>query len=73
MIIRSIQDARLSIALFFNPAKRDESDLFGPLPELVTAEKPALYRSFTISEFMNFRREFGHGKSSIEQFKISLS
>ncbi|KAK3164502.1 hypothetical protein QOZ80_1AG0020000 [Eleusine coracana subsp. coracana] len=41
VIIKSTQDARVSIALFFNPAKRDETDTLGPLPELVTAERPA--------------------------------
>ncbi|RLN22443.1 hypothetical protein C2845_PM07G10150 [Panicum miliaceum] len=73
VVIKSAQDARVSIALFFNPAKRDKSDLFGPLPELVTAEKPARYRSFTVPEFMSSRRDHGHSRSSIEQFKVSLS
>lgn len=71
VMIKSTEDARVSIALFFNPAKRDDSDLFGPLPELVTAERPARYRSFTMPEFMNSRREFGHGKSSIDRFKTA--
>ncbi|CAO2177097.1 unnamed protein product [Urochloa humidicola] len=73
VVIKSTQDARLSIALFFNPAKRDKSDLIGPLPELVTQEKPAQYRSFTLPEFMSSRREYGHGKSSIERFKVDSS
>ncbi|RLN43076.1 DIBOA-glucoside dioxygenase BX6-like [Panicum miliaceum] len=38
VVIKSNQDARVSIAVFFNPAKRGDSDRFGPLPELVTAE-----------------------------------
>ncbi|TVU34000.1 hypothetical protein EJB05_15821, partial [Eragrostis curvula] len=71
VVIKSTKEARVSIALFFNPAKRDESDFFGPLPELVTAERPAQYRSFTVPEFINFRREFGHSRSSIERFKIN--
>ncbi|CAO2208344.1 unnamed protein product [Urochloa humidicola] len=73
VVIKSTQDARVSIALFFNPAKRDKSDLFGPLPELVTPEKPALYRSFTLPEFMSARREYGHSRSSIERFKVNSS
>ncbi|TKW14820.1 hypothetical protein SEVIR_5G192900v4 [Setaria viridis] len=73
VVIKSTQDARVSIALFINPAKRDKSDLFGPLPELVTAEKPAQYRSFTVPEFMSSRREYGHSRSSIERFKVSSS
>ncbi|KAL6615361.1 hypothetical protein ACP70R_037631 [Stipagrostis hirtigluma subsp. patula] len=71
VVIKSTQDARVSIALFFNPAKRDKSDLFGPLPELMTAERPARYRSFTVPEFMNFRREFGHSRSSVQRFKLT--
>ncbi|CAO2179640.1 unnamed protein product [Urochloa humidicola] len=73
VVIKSTQDARVSIALFFNPAKRDKSDLLGPLPELATPEKPAQYRSFTLPEFMSSRREYGHSKSSIERFKVDSS
>uniref|UniRef100_A0A0E0JJU7 Fe2OG dioxygenase domain-containing protein n=2 Tax=Oryza punctata TaxID=4537 RepID=A0A0E0JJU7_ORYPU len=71
VVIKSSQDARVSIALFFNPAKRDASDLFGPLPELVTSERPAQYRRFSLPEFMRSRRESGHGKSSIDSFRIA--
>lgn len=63
VIVKSTQVARVSVALFFNPAKCDESDLFGPLPELVTAERPARYQSLTFPEFMNFRRVSGQAKS----------
>ncbi|CAL4956311.1 unnamed protein product [Urochloa decumbens] len=73
VVIKSTQDARVSIALFFNPANRDKSDLLGPLPELVTPEKPALYRSFTLPEFISSRREYGHSRSSIERFKVNSS
>ncbi|KAJ1283976.1 hypothetical protein BS78_03G169000 [Paspalum vaginatum] len=72
VVIKSTQDARVTIALFFNPAKRDKTDIFGPIPELVTVENPVRYRSFTVSEFMSSRREHGHGRSSTEQFKLSL-
>ncbi|KAL6654522.1 hypothetical protein ACP70R_007987 [Stipagrostis hirtigluma subsp. patula] len=61
VMVKSTQVARVSIALFFNPAKCDESDLFGPLPELVTDERPARYQRITFPEFMNFRRVSGHG------------
>ncbi|KAB8081746.1 hypothetical protein EE612_003242 [Oryza sativa] len=71
VVIKSSQDARVSIAVFFNPAKRDASDLFGPLPELLTAERPARFRRFSVPEFMRSRRESGHGKSSIDSFRIA--
>ncbi|CAN6281918.1 unnamed protein product [Urochloa humidicola] len=73
VVIKSKQDARVSIALFFNPAKRGHSDRFGPLPELVTAERPAEYGNFTFFEFMSSRRKFGHSRSSIQCLKVSSS
>ncbi|CAL4926659.1 unnamed protein product [Urochloa decumbens] len=73
VVIRSKQDARVSIALFFNPAKRGHSDRFGPLPELATAERPAEYRNFTFFEFMSSRRKFGHSRSSMQCLKVSLN
>ncbi|KAI4975423.1 hypothetical protein ZWY2020_049030 [Hordeum vulgare] len=71
VVIKSCQDARVSIALFFNPSKRRESDLFGPLPELLTAGKQQRYRAFTVTEFMSSRREHGHGTNSIDRFRIA--
>ncbi|KQK08219.1 1-aminocyclopropane-1-carboxylate oxidase homolog 1 [Brachypodium distachyon] len=69
--IKSSQDARVSIALFFNPAKRGDSDLLGPLPELVTTGSPQRYRAFTLTEFMKSRKDIGHGVSSIDRFRIA--
>uniref|UniRef100_A0A0D9V1S5 Fe2OG dioxygenase domain-containing protein n=1 Tax=Leersia perrieri TaxID=77586 RepID=A0A0D9V1S5_9ORYZ len=70
VVLKSSEEARVTIALFFNPAKRDASDLFGPLEELVTTERPARYRCFSMLEFMRSRRESGHGKSIVDSFKI---
>ncbi|KAG8051712.1 hypothetical protein GUJ93_ZPchr0001g30490 [Zizania palustris] len=74
VVVSSSEDARVSIALFFNPAKRGDSDLLGPLPELVTADKPARYRRFTFPEFMRSHRESGHARSSsIARFRAADS
>ncbi|GAU20366.1 hypothetical protein TSUD_11840 [Trifolium subterraneum] len=43
-------EPRVSIAVFLNPGDREK--LFGPLPELTSEQKPALYRDFTLNEFM---------------------
>jgi isopenicillin N synthase-like dioxygenase len=73
VMIKSSQDARASLAVFFNPAMSGgDSNLLGPLPELFTTGKPAMYRSFTMTEFMDSRRKFGHGKLSTDQFKVAL-
>jgi isopenicillin N synthase-like dioxygenase len=73
VMIKSSQDARASLAVFFNPAMSGgDSNLLGPLPELFTTGKPAMYRSFTMTEFMDSRRKFGHGKLSNDQFRVAL-
>ncbi|KAM5566875.1 1-aminocyclopropane-1-carboxylate oxidase [Rosa sericea] len=43
-------EPRVSIAVFLNPSNRE--GVFGPSPELVSPEKPALYKEFKFSEFM---------------------
>ncbi|KAL9242752.1 hypothetical protein vseg_016721 [Gypsophila vaccaria] len=44
-----LTQSRVSVPVFFNPAVTSDI-LYGPLPELVTPEKPALYKQFTISD-----------------------
>ncbi|XP_059655348.1 1-aminocyclopropane-1-carboxylate oxidase homolog 3-like [Cornus florida] len=62
-------DARISIAVFFNPGARE--NLFGPLPELVSQEKPAVYREFVYADFMGkfFTKELD-GKSLTNYYKL---
>jgi len=61
-------EPRVSIAVFLNPGHREK--LFGPLPELISAEKPSLYRDFTLNEFMTrfFKKELD-GKSLTNFFR----
>ena len=74
VVSKSKQEARVSIALFFNLAEYGESGLFSPLPELVTAEKPAQYRSLSLGEMLGNRVELGHAKpSTLDHFKATLS
>ncbi|GJN38965.1 hypothetical protein PR202_gb28051 [Eleusine coracana subsp. coracana] len=70
VVINSSQEARVSIALFFRPANCGESDFFGPLPELLTEGRPARYKNLTFPQLMNYRRELGHARSSLDGFKI---
>ncbi|KAJ4974198.1 hypothetical protein NE237_007372 [Protea cynaroides] len=60
---------RISVAIFFNPSKK--KDFYGPLPELISPEKPALYRPFTLLEFLMkfFTKELGD-KSLISNFQL---
>ncbi|TVU42799.1 hypothetical protein EJB05_09222, partial [Eragrostis curvula] len=70
VVLKSPQHVRVSVALFFQPAKCGESDFFGPLPELVTEGRPAHYRALTFPQLANYKRELGHARSSLDRFKI---
>ncbi|OAY82224.1 Leucoanthocyanidin dioxygenase [Ananas comosus] len=58
---------RLSIAFFCNP----KSDIaLGPLPELVTPDRPALYQPMTFDEYRLYIRKKGpRGKSQVESLE----
>ncbi|XP_042505344.1 1-aminocyclopropane-1-carboxylate oxidase homolog 1-like [Macadamia integrifolia] len=63
------RESRISIAIFLNPGKRE--DLYGPLPELTSPEKPALFQHFTLIECMKrfFTKELD-GKSMVNFFRL---
>ncbi|KAG6501712.1 1-aminocyclopropane-1-carboxylate oxidase homolog 3-like [Zingiber officinale] len=52
VLANSNQEPRVSIATFFKPGDRGDSKFYGPLPELMLADKPPHYRNFTLEEFM---------------------
>ncbi|XP_068658173.1 1-aminocyclopropane-1-carboxylate oxidase homolog 4-like [Aristolochia californica] len=52
VVANSNKDSRISIAAFLGPTEKEGSRSYGPLPELLSEEKPALYRNFTMEEFM---------------------
>lgn len=52
VVANTNEDARISIAVFFSPGKKSDSDLYGPLPELVSEATPAQFKNFTVQEFM---------------------
>ncbi|XP_050130733.1 1-aminocyclopropane-1-carboxylate oxidase homolog 4-like isoform X1 [Malus sylvestris] len=69
VLANSSREPRVSIAVFFNVSRRDDS--YGPLPELVSPEKPALYRQFTLSEFMQrFFNKGLDGKALVNHFEL---
>ncbi|CAO2183829.1 unnamed protein product [Urochloa humidicola] len=72
VVIKSAQEPRVSIALFFNPIMHGESDFFRPFPELVRAERPAQYRTLTWPEMLSNRIVLGHAKASwLDEFKVT--
>ncbi|GFY97898.1 hypothetical protein Acr_12g0004390 [Actinidia rufa] len=71
VLANALDEPRISVVEFFNMDKRDGSRRYGPLPELVTAERPALYRDFTVEEFHEIH--YGKGldcKSLVEKLML---
>jgi len=67
------EEPRISIVMFFNVVKwrSGSSNYYGPLPELLSPERPAIYRDFTEQEFFHdfFSKGFD-SKSMIAKIKI---
>nr|ALG05126.1 2-oxoglutarate-dependent dioxygenase [Sinopodophyllum hexandrum] len=69
VLANPFQEPRISVGVFFNPSNRE--CLYGPLPELVSSEKPALYRQFTVQEFLGkFLTKGLDGRTLIDHFKV---
>lgn len=65
------KEPRISIVEFFNLAKWRESGRYGPLPELVSPDRPAIYRDFTEQEFLqNFYGKGIDSKSLIDKIRV---
>ncbi|CAN6331280.1 unnamed protein product [Urochloa humidicola] len=64
-------EERLSVALFYNP----RSDLaLAPMPELVSPERPPLYKPMTFDEYrLYIRRKGPRGKSQVESLKATAA
>ncbi|PKI47049.1 hypothetical protein CRG98_032588 [Punica granatum] len=66
-----MKEPRISIVEFFNLTKWKDSDQYGPLPELVFPDRPAIYRDFTKQEFLdNFYSKGLDNKSLIDRIKV---
>ncbi|MQL99164.1 hypothetical protein Taro_031885 [Colocasia esculenta] len=65
------QTPRISVAVFCVPGKTDDSTYYGPLQELVSKEKPARYRQFTMRDFRRAMFARLQGVSSVlRDFKV---
>ena len=62
-------DPRVSVAIFFNPGKRDCA--YGPLPDLISAEKLPVYKQFMYMDYMEryYSRELD-GKTLTNFYKL---
>ena len=57
VLANPVEGARVSVAVFFNPSNQE--GLYGPFPELISAEKPAVYQEFLLADYtrMFYARE----------------
>jgi len=71
VLAKASKEPRISIVLFFNVGHHTDFDYYGPLPELLSPNKPALYRKFTVPEFLEsfFSKELD-SKSFIQKVKL---
>lgn len=66
-----LPEPRVSVAVFFDPGISE--NVYGPLPELVSSEKPALYQQFKFSDVLNKGLDTGlegEGKYTINYFRL---
>ncbi|KAJ4710053.1 1-aminocyclopropane-1-carboxylate oxidase-like 1 [Melia azedarach] len=70
VLANTSQEPRISIAIFFNPSNRD--GLYGPFPDLISPEKPARFRQFTLTDYLRrfFTKELD-GKSLVNYYRLS--
>ncbi|KAJ0987239.1 hypothetical protein J5N97_005595 [Dioscorea zingiberensis] len=71
VLANSGEKGRVSIAVFFTPGKRGDSDIYGPLPELMSDENPARYRNLKMPELLEafYNKAIG-SKTILEMFKL---
>ncbi|KAK9122825.1 hypothetical protein Sjap_012427 [Stephania japonica] len=68
------KNPRISLAAIFNPSKRGENDVYGVFPEIISAEKPSLYKEFTIPEIQKQGLTNDSGcRAIIDLFKFDKS
>ncbi|XP_062003359.1 1-aminocyclopropane-1-carboxylate oxidase homolog 4-like [Rosa rugosa] len=71
VLANSWKESRISIVMFLNQGKWKEDGYCGPLPELLSSEKPPVYRNFTVQEYVeNFYSKGLDSKSLIEKITI---
>ncbi|KAM1293752.1 hypothetical protein ACFX2H_013764 [Malus domestica] len=71
VLANSWKEARISIVIFFSLTKWREGGYYGPLPELLSPEKPPIYRDFTEQELQeNFYSKGLDSKSLVDKLTI---
>ncbi|KAK1380637.1 1-aminocyclopropane-1-carboxylate oxidase-like [Heracleum sosnowskyi] len=69
VLANPVQEPRISVVFFFNPGDRE--NIYGPIPEIVSSEKPPVYRNFSLTDFVTrFLTKELDGKSLINYYRL---
>lgn len=69
VLANPFHEPRISVAVFFNPGNRE--NLYGPLSEIISAEKPPVYQQFQFADFIKrFLTKELDGKTLTNCYKL---
>lgn len=71
-VLSQLAGPRISVATFSTPSIRAAGKPFGPIKELITKEKPAVYRDFMFEEYFQYYKVKGaRVESAFDYYRIN--
>lgn len=70
-VLASHEGPRISVAGVFSTMVSPSDKLYGPIKELVSEEKPAIYRETTVRDFSVQFKSDGLGTSTLKHYKLN--
>ena len=69
VLANPVEGARVSVAVFFKPSNQERP--YAPFPELISAEKPAVYQEFLLADYTRrfYARELD-GKALTSLYRV---
>ncbi|XP_056170405.1 1-aminocyclopropane-1-carboxylate oxidase homolog 1-like [Syzygium oleosum] len=65
---------RVLVACFLSPSRTEKTTSLGPIKELLSENKPPIYKETSLSEYVNYYKSHGlSGNSTLPHFRISDS